>query len=79
MNYKYTKKKTHNSFRPKQQEYKIYLISIHRMNLPVGELMNSVDVVGIAVRFGTRSSFAHANKLKIVDKTMTMETFIFAV
>lgn len=50
--------------------------------VPVGELMNSIDVVGIvgvvAARW-MRSSFAHDNKLKIDDKTMTMATFIFAV
>lgn len=49
--------------------------------LPVDELKNSVDIVGIGVaaRFRLRSSFAHDNKLKIDDKTMTIATFIFAV
>lgn len=47
--------------------------------VPVDELKNSVGVVGIGVAAWLRPSFAHANKLKIADKTITMETFIFAV
>lgn len=52
------------------------------MNIvPVDELKNSVGVVGIGVatRLRLRSNFAHDNKLKIDDKTMTIATFIFAV
>lgn len=49
--------------------------------VPVDAFKNSVDVigVGVATRFRLRSSFAHDNKLKIDDKTMTIATFIFAV
>lgn len=54
---------------------------MEKVFLPVDELKNSVGVVGnaVAARFRMLSNFAHDNKFKIDDKTMTMATFIFAV